>query len=71
MILNKSDTCKYCGGMKMVRWHLVDYRQMPWEEWRPPGDTPANNELQQAQPENVACIECGLVYDRESLATAV
>lgn len=71
MILNKSDTCRYCGGVKFIRWSLIDYRQMSWNEWRPPGDIPANNELQQAAPVNVACIECGLVYDHESLITPV
>ena len=71
MILNKSDTCRFCGGVKFIRWALVDYRQMPWHEWRPPGDIPANNELQQAELVNVACIECGVVYDVESLQTQV
>ncbi|ARM83928.1 hypothetical protein MARSALSMR5_01850 [Marinobacter salarius] len=71
MILNKSDTCRYCGGVKLIRWALVDYRQMPWSEWRPPGDIPANNELQRSEAINCACCECGLVYDFESLQTPV
>lgn len=71
MILSQSDTCRYCGGVKFIRWALIDYRQMPWHELRPPGDIPANNELQQAQPVNVVCSECGLLYDLDSLWTPV
>ncbi|MDG5498980.1 hypothetical protein [Marinobacter sp. BGYM27] len=71
MILNKSDTCRLCGEVKMVTWALIDWRQRPWHERHPPGEYVANNELQQAEPVHVSCAGCGIVYDPESLETAV
>lgn len=69
MILNQSDHCRYCGGIKMVLWGVLDYTSIPRHERHPPGIEPANNELQQAHPIHVSCSECGLVYDPDSLLT--
>lgn len=71
MILEKSDNCRYCGSLKMVRWACIDYREQPWHEMQPPGVALPNNELQRSDPTAVVCSGCGLLYDPESMASGI